>query len=271
MGAVPWGVRRFRGGTWEAVEDVVVDEVPLTLYVNGREVVTLLTLGEHPLELAVGFLRSEGFFAARDELLGWEEEDGAVRVQLARDVTAVERLLDKRTVTTGCGKGTTFYHALDALRCRPVASATRFAPEAVLKWMGELQRRSGLYRRTGGTHNASLADGARTVCFRTDIGRHNAVDMLGGWAFLNAVDLGRTALLTTGRISSEILIKGAKMGAPLIVSRSAPTALALRLARELNVTVVGYVRNGRFNVYTHGERLGAAQADPGALGGAGYG
>jgi FdhD protein len=227
--------------------------------VNGIEVVTLLTLGDEPVELGLGFLRSEGFFSSRDELAGWEEEPGVLRVRVSRDVAAVRRLLEKRTVTTGCGKGTTFYGALDALRCRPVTSAVTFVPGELLRRMHELQERSDLYRRTGGTHNASLVTGAETLVFRTDIGRHNAVDMIGGRAFLDGLDMADTALLTTGRVSSEILVKVAKMRVSVLGSRSAPTALALRLAEELGVTVVGYIRNGRFNVYTHPARVQGAR------------
>lgn len=258
MGAVAWSLVRYRDGTFAAACEPVVDEVPVTLHVNGREIVTLLSLGEHREELALGFLRSEGFFSNRSELLGWESDDSGVRVRISRDVAAVERLLERRTVTTGCGKGTTFYHSLDALRCRPIATGVRIGAGAVVERMAELQSRSGLYRETGGTHNASLADGEQTLVFRTDIGRHNAVDMLGGRALLDGLDLSGCMLLTTGRVSSEILIKSAKMGTPVLVSRSAPTALALRLAAELRVTVVGYARGQRFNVYTHPERIEGA-------------
>jgi FdhD protein len=259
VAVAPWRLRRFRNGEFSAVDDVVVEEVPLTLYANDQQVVTLLTLGENFLELALGFLRSEGFFKERGEVLGWEEEPGAVRVRLSREVGAILRLLEKRTVTTGCGKGSTFYTALDALQCRPVESKALFSAAALLARMHELEERSGLYRETGGTHNASLADAERTLLFRTDIGRHNAVDMIGGRLFLDGADVEEAALLTTGRISSEILLKAAKIGVPLLVSRSAPTALALRLAEQLGITVVGYVRGSRFNVYTHPGRIEGAQ------------
>jgi FdhD protein len=258
---------RYQRDHFETSDESVVEETPLTLHVNGQEILTLLTLGEHPLELALGFMRSEGFFNERDELLGWREEPGVVRLEVARDVDSIQRLLEKRTVTTGCGKGATFYNALDALRCRPLASAVRFSPKAILRKMAELQRRSGLYRSTGGTHNASLSDGERTLYFRTDIGRHNAVDMLGGRSFLDERDLSSMLLLTTGRISSEILIKTAKMGVPVIASRSAPTALALQLAEEVRITVVGYIRNGRFNVYTYPERVEGSAPAMSSLGG----
>ena len=257
MSTAFWKIRRWSGGRFEELSDEVVREEPLTLYVNGREVVTLLTLGGHPEELAVGFLRAEGFLSRRGDLLGLRAEEGAVRVEAAVDAALVERLLEKRTVTTGCGKGTTFYHPLDALRLRPlVPGGPLFSPDGILGRMRELEGRSEVFRRTGGVHNASLAEEGRTLLFRTDIGRHNAVDMLGGRAFLDGMPLGRAALLTTGRVSSEILLKAAKMGVPVLVSRSAPTELALRLADELGLTVAGYARAGRMNVYTHFDRIG---------------
>jgi FdhD protein len=261
MGAVPWRVVRYEGGIFSAVDDVVVDEVPLTLYVNGEQVVTVLTLGDEPLELAVGFLRAEGFLDRREELLGWEVAPDAVRVRVARDLTVIRKLFEKRTVTTGCGKGTSFYQALDALRLRPVTSSPEFSAPLLLERMRELNERSELYHRTGGTHNASLIDLEKTLLFRTDIGRHNAVDMIGGRAFLDGMVLAGTALLTSGRVSSEILGKVAKMEVPVLVSRSAPTALALRLAEELGVTVVGYARGNRLSVYTHPRRIRAAKID----------
>ncbi len=267
MGAVSWRALSYRAGRLEPTDERVVEEVPLTLVVNGRQLVTLLTLGDHPLELAVGFLRSEGLLRGRADLAEWREEPGSVHLRVDGIGTAMERLFETRTVTTGCGKGTTFYRTLDALQCRPNESRARFDAGTVLRRMGELQRRSDLYRETGGTHNASLADGEKTLCFRTDIGRHNAVDMLGGWALLADVVLDRTLLLTTGRISSEILVKVVRMGVPAVVSRSAPTALALELARDLGITVVGYARGAKFNVYTHPERIEVAETPSDAPGG----
>lgn len=268
MGAVSWEALRYRAGKLEPAAERVVEEVPLTLFVNGRQLVTLLTLGDHPLELAVGFLRSEGLLASLADLAEWREEPGAVHLRLEGARGALDGLFEARTVTTGCGKGTTFYRTLDALQCRRVESRVRFEAGAVLRRMVELQRRSDLYRETGGTHNAGLAESGKILCFRTDIGRHNAVDMLGGWALLAGIDVGGTLLLTTGRVSSEILVKAVRMGVPVLVSRSAPTALALGLARDLGITVIGYARGGGFNIYTHPERVEASGTHPDEPGGA---
>ncbi len=256
MNITGWPVRRFKDGNWSEFTDEVVMETPLTIFVNGQEIVTLLTMGDNPLELAVGFARSEGFISERADLLGWHEDKGVVRLEVRGDANLVGKLLERRTLTTGCGKGTTFYHPLDALRVKPLSSEAFFSPEEILARVGELNTRSEVFKRTGGTHNASLATRKETLLFRADIGRHNAVDMLVGRALLDGIDLWGTALFTTGRISSEILLKVAKMGVPLLVSRSAPTELALKLADELCITVVGYARAGRLNLYTHPRRVG---------------
>jgi FdhD protein len=251
-----WKIKRWKEGAFTRCDDEVVEELPLTIFANGKEIVTLLTLGENPAELAVGFLRSEGFLSAREDILELKEEEGIVRLTLKGDLSLVESLLERRTLTTGCGKGTTFYHPLDALRVKPLDTEAVFSPEEILARMGEVQTRSEVFQRTGGTHNASLASPEKTLLFRADIGRHNAVDMLGGRALLDGLDMGNLALFTTGRVSSEILLKTAKMGVAVLVSRSAPTALALRLGEQLGMTVVGYVRGGRFNVYTNPQRVG---------------
>jgi len=121
--------------------------------------------------------------------------------------------------------------------------------------MVQAQRRSGLFKTTGGVHSSALCTGNEIMFFREDIGRHNTVDKLIGRCFLDGIDTSDKILLTTGRISSEILVKAAKMGVPLIASRSAPTDLALRYAAELGVTVAAFVRNQRMNIYTHPERV----------------
>ncbi|PLX43844.1 MAG: formate dehydrogenase family accessory protein FdhD [Deltaproteobacteria bacterium] len=251
----PMLIERWKDGLFESIEEEVVEEVPLTIYVNDREVVTLLSLGEYMEELAVGFLRSEGFFSSKEELTAVEVKDGIARVTTSRDTALVEKLMEKRTVTTGCGKGTSFYHPLDGLRVKEVTAKVTFSPEGILARMAELEGKSELYKRTGGTHNCSLATEEETLIFRSDIGRHNAVDMLGGRAFMDDASLDGVALFTSGRVSSEILLKCAKMGVAMLVSRSAPTSLALKIANEVGVTIVGYARGKKFNIYTHQERI----------------
>ena len=235
----------------------VVREIPLTIFLNDHEIVTLLCTGAYVESLAVGFLISEGLLRDRGRLRGVEVDHRrqVVRVSSAEDAGFAERLLGKRIITSGCGKGTIFYHVLDSLQSQPVEHHVVFRADQVRHLMGELNRRSELYRRSRGVHNCALALPEKIVLFRADIGRHNAVDMIIGECVLAGLATQDKILLTTGRITSEILIKCAKAGIPALISRSAATSLALQLARDLKMTVVGYVRGGNMVVYAGGEHI----------------
>ncbi|MEN6487086.1 MAG: formate dehydrogenase accessory sulfurtransferase FdhD [Syntrophobacteraceae bacterium] len=235
----------------------VVRERPVTLYFGGREVVTLLCAGHHLDELAVGFFHAEGFLREPGELkeVRVDEEAGRVDVHATTDGALAERLWSKRTISSGCGKGSVFYHALDALMSKPVSSALEVSGRQVLERMEDLRQLSETYRHTHGVHNTVLATPERVVLFRDDIGRHNAVDMIVGHAFLKGIRLDDKLLLTTGRLTSEILIKAAKVGIPVLISRNTATSLAIQLAESLAITLVGYVRGGRFTVYTGDRRI----------------
>jgi FdhD protein len=238
-------------------ERAIVREVPLTLILNGRELLTLITTGDDRTELALGFLLAEGFLAGREELVSVREGEaaGTVEVTVTGDLSLVEKLWEKRTVTSGCGKGSTFYRVLDALAAAPLPPGVSVTPAQVLGLMEELHKLSDLYKETGGVHNCALAEPGSILLFRDDIGRHNAVDKLGGAAFLKGMPLGDKILLTTGRLTSEIVVKGARMGVPVLVSRSAPTTLALSLAEKVDLTLIGYVRGGKMTVYCGGHRI----------------
>jgi len=235
----------------------VVREVPLTISVNGKELITLLTTGDANRELAIGFLLSEGFLNSRSDLKSIRVDDdaGTAEVELAGDLTLTEKLWGKRAVTSGCGKGATFYHLLDSLRTRPVGSGMTVTPAQVYALMRELNRLSELYRETGGVHNSALGEGDRLLVFRDDIGRHNAVDKIRGACFFQDLPLENKVLVTTGRMSSEIVVKVAAMGVPVLISRSAATSLALDLADRSGLTLIGYVRGESMVVYTGKQRI----------------
>jgi FdhD protein len=235
----------------------LIKEQPVTLYLNGREVVTLLCAGHHLDELAAGFFFAEGFVETPADLEGLEvnEAEGKVNLRIRSDASLTERLWQKRTVTSGCGKGSLFYYSLDALLSRPVTSTLQVSANQILDRVEDLNRLSNTYRRTHGVHNSAAAEGDRIVLFRDDIGRHNAVDMIVGHFFLNNLSLEDKQLITTGRLTSEILIKAAKMRIPFLVSRNTATNLAVELARSLNITLIGYARAGKFTVYSGEERI----------------
>lgn len=235
----------------------VVREIPLTIFLNDREIITLLCTGAYVESLAIGFLKSEGMLQHLNNLQKVEtDKDGqTVRVYTNEPTEMAEKLFGKRTLTSGCGKGTIFYNVLDSLQSQPLKNQVTIGVDQVRKLMSELHKRSELYRRSRGVHNCGLATTKEILLFRADIGRHNAVDMIMGECFLKEMDTSDKILITTGRITSEILIKAAKMKIPTLISRSAATSLSLDLANKLNMTVIGYVRGGSILAYTGGENL----------------
>ncbi|HMK66144.1 MAG TPA: formate dehydrogenase accessory sulfurtransferase FdhD [Thermodesulfobacteriota bacterium] len=235
----------------------VIREVPLTIYLNDHEIVTLLCLGDHLKSLAIGFLKSEGLITRLEDLksVSVDESDRLVRVEVAEDTALVEKLYSRRTITSGCGKGTTFYNALDALIMDKINSSLTIRTDQVFHLMRRLGEDSELYKITGGTHNSALATVDDLILFRTDIGRHNAVDKIYGESFLENIFLQDKVLVTTGRMTSEILIKTARMGIPILISRSTATSLAVNLAEQVGVTLIGYVRGNNQIVYTGRNRV----------------
>jgi FdhD protein len=245
----------------------LIREMPVTIFVNGQELVTLLCTGHHLNELAVGFLRAEGFLESPEDLqhLKTDADAGTVRVISRQDTSLLGKLWNKRTITSGCGKGTLFYHAVDALLAEPLTSDLHIAPAQIWQRMQDLSSLSQTYRHTHGVHNTALADPDSILLFRDDIGRHNAVDMIIGYSFLHDLPLTDKILITTGRLTSEILIKAAKVGLPVLVSRNTATSLAVELATALNITLIGYVRNGKSTVYSGHHRVTCTSPVPNAL------
>ncbi len=235
----------------------VIKEQPVTLYLNGKEMVTLLCAGHHLDELAVGFFRSEGFLNGPGDIqkIEVDEVGGKVDLVVKNPSSFADRMWMKRTITSGCGKGSLFYFSLDALMSRRVKSTLQVSVRQILERVEDLNRLSETYRRTHGVHNTILAGPSEVLLFRDDIGRHNAVDMIIGHATLSGIALKDKLLVTTGRLTSEILIKTAKVGIPILVSRNTATTLAIELAKSLNITLIGYARAARFTLYAGRQRI----------------
>ncbi len=250
---------RWSEGALNPVELAVARETAVSLRLNGREIITLLATDEALDFLAAGFLKGEGFVSRREQIqaIRVDAAAGTVDVEAVDVDPLAERLLERRAVTSGCGKGTTFTHALDALQSRQAPPGPRVAAAQVRALVHELLRGSDLYRTAGGVHSAALASPERILIFRDDIGRHNAVDKIHGECFLRDLPVDDKLLLTTGRVSSEILVKAAKLGVPILVSRSSPTDLALELAERTGITVVGQVRGGGLTLFSGEGRIGA--------------
>lgn len=248
-------VRVEKDRAWET-EDPVVREAPLTIYLNGREFVTLLCTPELMDMLAIGFLRSEGLIRDFSDVtsLRVDGEQGFVFVETQSGGLA-EELYGKRTITTGCGKGTVFFSVLDALKSEPVSADLTVTVAQIHRLMRALQEQAVLFQLTGGIHSAALCSAEGISYFCEDIGRHNAVDKILGLCLRDGATINEKILVTSGRISSEILVKAAKLGLPVLVSRAAPTTLSVDLAERLGITLVGFVRGQRLNIYSHAERV----------------
>lgn len=245
--------RFYRNGSLETGTLALAREVPYTLFVNDREILSIATLPSHLEELFTGFLVSEGVLTSRDQIdtCRVDHDNKLVFFELRVPEERLDKLERKGMLTSGCAGGMVF--SLEASHAAPVQSETLRVPcAAILKRMQELDTFSGIYRRTKGVHGASVATADETLVILEDLGRHNAVDKIVGYCLLNGVFTADKLLLTTGRITSEVLSKASRGGFPIVISRSSVSALAAQLARQCSIDVVSYARGGRFNYLAHG-------------------
>ena len=255
-------VRRFDGGEVRSVGDLVVTERRVELDVNdGRLRLGMLVLPADLEALAVGFLLGEGVLRSPDDLsdVTFDAEAGVVRVRGDFDAEALDAIARRWTWGTGCGGGGTG-RDMDAPAHAPVAPGPVIGPETLLARMTEFHRRTSLWKATGGVHACALCDADAVVLLAEDVGRHNAFDKIMGAAALRGVATGEKFVLTTGRLSAEIVSKAVACGLGLLASRCAVTGLAVRLARRFGVTLVGFARGRRLSVYTGFERIQAVGA-----------
>ncbi|MGV3487920.1 MAG: formate dehydrogenase accessory sulfurtransferase FdhD [Tuberibacillus sp.] len=252
-----WEFERVTGDGWFHMEDCIASEVPLTIFVNGQEAATLVCSPTHVKELVIGFLASEGFIRTIDDCLDltFNDSQGYAYVTLKGDVERTIEMGNRRFIGSCCGKSRQFYLQSDAYTARTVYSQTKITPEQCLNLMEQLRAQSTVFQETGGVHNAAYCHPDKLICLRTDIGRHNALDKLFGYLLENKINPKLGVLAFSGRISSEIILKAAKMGIGILLSKSAPTDMALQLADDLNITAIGFIRNGSMNIYTHQERV----------------
>src|SRR5208283_1025374 len=248
---------RVSGDSKQAGEDIVVKEMPLTILLNGRELVTLLCSPANLKYLAIGFLLSEGLLHSRSDIkrIIDDEQRGIVRVETITDLDGEEEQVFKRIITPGCGRGAAFYSAADAIGMNGVKSDLQVTGAEILGLMNQFQHRSETYRSTGGVHSAALCDNNILNIFSEDIGRHNAIDKIFGQFIWEGMPTTDQIILTSGRISSEIVIKIARNNVPILASKSAPTNTAVKLADLLGITLIGFVRGTHMNVYSHHRRI----------------
>ncbi|MBP2003788.1 FdhD protein [Halobacillus andaensis] len=256
--SVKKSIVRFKDGQFHEVEDVIVTEFPMTIFVNEEEFATMVCTPAHFDEMVIGFLASEGVIRFRKDIkeLKIDEEQGFAYVDLAEGKTINnQRDFSKRFIGSCCGKSRQFYFQNDVQTAKTSMSDTKITAEQCIKLMRQMQENSHVFKGTGGVHNAAICTSEEMVVGRTDIGRHNALDKLYGHCLLNQISVRDKVLVFSGRISSEVLTKAAKIGVGIVLSKSAPTDLAVQLADDLNITAVGFIRGGSFNVYSHPERV----------------
>ena len=238
-------------------EDIVTTEFPLTIILNNQELVTLLCSPTDLKYLAIGFLFSEGLLKSKDEIkkIIVDDQRGVVCVETEKGKESAGELVLKRLITSGGGKGLHSHRPTNAQSQTWVKSQVGISAHEVFALIKEFVQRSEVFKATGGVHSAALCDTQGILVFSEDIGRHNAIDKIFGECILEDVPTDDHIIITSGRVSSEILLKVAERNIPILISKSAPTNLAVRLADNLGITLIGFVRGKRMNVYTNRWRV----------------
>jgi len=241
----------------------IPDERPLTLYVDRRELVTLMTLGAEPELLALGYLRNQRLVTRVDEVLSitadWDVDAVAVRTRAG--IEDFERKTASRVVTTGCGQGTVFGDLMSDLDSLSLPSASepaaRISQTTLYGLLDAIRRQESTYKSAGSVHGCALFRQDELLTFVEDVGRHNAIDTIAGWMWLHDVEGRDKAFYTTGRLTSEMVIKSAQMGVPIVVSRSGVTQMGHEVASRLGLALFGRATNRHFLCYCGSERFDA--------------
>jgi len=245
----------------EALPTPIAGEHPLTLYVDRREIVTLMTLGQAPEALAIGYLRNQRLARSLDEIaavqVDWETD--SVVVTTRKGIKGLADKMKKRTVTTGCGQGTVFGDLMEEVESIKLRDDVRLTEETLYALLDLVRRHETIYKTAGAVHGCALAtndDGtSRILTFVEDVGRHNAVDAIAGQMWLDGVDGADKIFYTTGRLTSEMVIKCAQMRIPFLVSRSGLTQMGWRIADQVGLTMLGRAVNRHYLLFTGKQRF----------------
>lgn len=238
------------------IETSVVTERPLTLFLNGQEIVTMMTIGDHPDLLAVGYLFNQNMLRADDviEAIDHDDDLDVIVVRTTRE-TDYEEKLKKKVQTSGCAQGTIFGDLMEEFE------DIKLNPDATVhtSWLYELQKKintaPSLYLKAGAIHGCVLCEKDKPLIYVEDVGRHNAVDKIAGYMLLNGISGDDKSFYTTGRLTSEMVIKTVKMGIPVLLSRSGFTAWGVDLAKQAGLTLIGRMRGKRFVVLSGEDRV----------------
>ena len=246
-----------RDETGTLVPTPIAGEHPLTLYVDKKEIVTLMTLGAAPEALAIGFLRNQRLVESIEEIasvqVDWEVN--AVVVTTHTGLVDLDKKTEKRTATTGCGQGTVFGDLMADIDSIRLDDRMRVTQETLFELLNAVRVHESIYKQAGAVHGCALAKGAEILKFVEDVGRHNAVDAIAGWMWLEDVDGRDKIFYTTGRLTSEMVIKAAQMQVPVLISRSGLTKMGHEVAEQVGITMIGRAVNRHYLLFTGANRL----------------
>jgi len=237
-------------------------ERSLTIYLDKREVVTLMTLGSAPEALVLGYLRNQRLVESPDDIesiqVDWETDSAAVKTR--RSTVDIDALTSKRVVTTGCGQGTMFGGLMEEISAIALPDGPKLTQEAIVALIDAIRVHDSIYKRSGSVHACAVFervgdDGVKLLHFIEDVGRHNAVDSISGLMWLANKSGKDLIFFTTGRLTSEMVIKGAQMGVPFLLTRSGVTLMGLELARKTNLTILSRCSGKHFEIYNAPERV----------------
>ena len=235
----------------------IAGEHPLTLYVDKREIVTLMTLGSKPEALAIGYLRNQRLVGSIEEILAvqvdWDVD--AVAVTTRGGLADLDGRMEKRTVTTGCGQGTIFGELMDDLESLKLPADILITEATFYGLIDSVRRHETIYKQAGAVHGCALAKDAEILMFVEDVGRHNAVDAIAGQMWLDRIDGADKIFYTTGRLTSEMVIKCAQMGIPILISRSGLTQMGYEIARQVGLTMLGRATGKHYLLFTGEHRF----------------
>lgn len=247
------------------VETKVPVERPLTLFLNGQEIVTMMTIGDYPDYLALGYLINQQMLLPDDEVTGidFDPEIDTIVVRTARRTDYEERL-KKKTQTSGCAQGTVFGNMMDAVESVTLDAQVELRTSWIYTLSKKINLQPSLYLEAGAIHGCVLCEADRPLIYMEDVGRHNAIDKIAGYMRVHGISPAGKNMYTTGRLTSEMVIKTAQMGIPILISRSGFTAWGVQLARQIGMTLIGRAKGRRFVVLAGAERL-RFDADPAAV------
>lgn len=257
--AVTREVVRVKNNEVNVIQDTIVTEYAITVKINQTEFVTMVCTPEYVEDMVIGYLASERVIRNFNDIkeIWYQEDEGFVHITTNHINPIYQQTQNKRYITSCCGMSRQgFVFVNDALAAREMKDINiKITTTDCFRLMREMQNSADMFKETGGVHNAALCDANGIILSRMDIGRHNALDKIYGYCLKNNITMQDKIIVFSGRISSEILLKVSKIGCEIVLSKSAPTELALQLAEQLGITTVGFIRNDSLNIYTHKERI----------------